>query len=220
MAFPTTVTDYATHSEGGADYYGLHGDWRRKRLPQFVFMGDSTSPTNCIAAGHFFFGMWLPAARTDIDRPRNMIVCRAAFTTATNTDVTFRLYDRAAGDYIPKAKYQDPSGVVRWGDGGFQTDHWKNSAGWSGTEFPPGYRDGTRKILAGKPQLLQLWLTRMGTNNTVVAWRFYSQCVTSSVLISNFVKMNVTVDLTNIAGLTLALDSGNFTDGRISTEIY
>jgi hypothetical protein len=149
-----------------------------------------------------------------------MVVCRAAFTTATNTDVTFRLYDRVAGDYIPKAKYIDPSGVVRWGEGGLQTDRWKNSAGWSGTEFPLTYRDSTRKILAGKPQLLQLWLTRMGANNTVVAWRFYSQCVTSSVLLGNWVKMNVTVDLSNIAGLTLALDSGNFTDGRISTEIY
>jgi hypothetical protein len=149
-----------------------------------------------------------------------MVVCRAAFTTASNTDVTFRLYDRVAGDYIPKAKYGDPSGVQRWGNGGMQADNWKNSAGWSGTEFPLTYRDSTRKILAGKPQLLQLWLTRMGPNVTVVSWRFYSQCITSSALLGNFVKMHMSVDLTNVAGLTLALDNGNFTDGRISTEIY
>lgn len=219
MAFPSTAGDWQTHSEGVLDYYGRSGKWYRKRYPQFAVHGGPHADENRVAAGHTNFTLWFP--EFTIDRPRNMIVARAAFRPSASCDVYLAMVDWDGNSWVPKSKFLDPSGMVRWGEGGVGTTNWESFRAFNSNSFWVNSSEASRKLRQNRPQLIRLWVMKNGVVNACkLAWQYHGQCVTYGVAIRTYGKMELNMPIENIKALHVALSDGTFEDGRFSAEIY
>jgi hypothetical protein len=216
MAFPTTPADYHAHKEGDAEFYSHHGRWYRKRLPHYGVMGGPSSPANCVAIDHHDFNLSLDLL--EMDRPRYMIVVRAAYAVRVACGVRFAI---AANGWVDSGAYRDASGMVRWGNGGAAINNWRTLEPWPTNSFWVHSHDSTRLAQVNRPQFLELRIMRNGPNATVITWVHHSQVVTANALVRSYVKMDCTVGIDRMRGFNLGLSNdAAFAVGRMSAEVY
>jgi hypothetical protein len=208
MAFPTNPSDYDEHKEHNAKFYALGGLWSRRRIPEggYVRQSDAATPQTWIQ------GLDMPHAS-------QMMIVNLVYETANDTNVYLKLYDAGTGDWIPKSKFDDPSGFVWWGTSGETSVNW-NKGAWGGNEFYPSVRHSTRNIKAGRPQRVRLTFLRAGSNKTLLAWENHSQIVTGDYQTDNYAKMLVEVDIEDIISVAIIPDSGHFKNINMVTEVY
>jgi hypothetical protein len=208
MAFPRNPSDYDEHKEHNARFYALGGFWSRRRLPE----GGYRKHSNVATPQSWITGLVMP-------RASQMMIVNAIYETSVDTNVRVKIRDDSTGDWIPKTKYDDPSGFVWWGTSGETSTHWDKSA-WGSNELYPSVRHSTRNIKAGRPQRLRMTFLRAGPNKTMLAWENHSQIVTGDYQTDNYAKMGINVDIEVIDSVAIIADSGNFKNINIVTEVY
>jgi hypothetical protein len=208
MAFPSSPSDYDEHTESNAHFYALGGFWSRRRLPEGGYAKGKAvhSPQT-----------WLPGL--NMPHASQMMIVNMVYETVQDTNVYVKIYDRNAGDWIPKTKYDDPSGFVWWGTDGVTSTHWDKTH-WGASAINPSLRHSTRNVKAGRPQWLRMTFLRAGPNKTMLAWENHSQIVTGEYQVDNYAKMAIGVDIEAIVSVAIVADDGNFKNINIVTEVY
>lgn len=212
MAFPIPVPDNERPpiTEGGAEFRGLfHGRWGKRNLPEYC-----TSPHNHSTQQ---FNLWFPSF--GYGAARNFVSVKFAFQTDSNTTIWFAMYDQPSGAWLEKARIQDASGLVNWGDGGATSSNY-SPTGWGGESMMPSIPDATRLAKPTLPQFMDVWLVRAGANQTVMSWRYYSQVVTDSALCTNYGKCDLTIGIDRIKAFNMGTNTGKLTHAMMSAEIY
>jgi hypothetical protein len=208
MAFPKNPSDYDEHVERHARFYALGGLWSRRGEPEGCHLRQSDVGTP---------QTWLPGA--NMPRASQMMIVNAVYETIETTNIYIKIHDINEGAWIPKTKFDDPSGFSTWGTGGVSSTNFGKSD-WGDAEFFVLLRHSTRDAKAGRPQRVRLVFLRVAANKTMMAWENHSQVRDNDFQLNSFAKVDINVDIENMVSLAFVPESGHFKNINITTEVY
>ena len=220
MAFPATVPATGTiHTENRESYVVRSGRWEKYKTPTVALAGDGVGDSGSTARGKDnFYCAWDYSQHM----PKRHVRIAIGFNVATACDVAITFFGRTENKWLASDAYDEHDGQVYWG-GSTYTDgysyHTWSLAGVNGIHL--GYPDSSRKCQPNAMQFADITLYRIDTQNTLLTWKFYSDCVTGGTMMWSTARAVVKSPITNLTGCKCALtDNSLYSHGRMDAEVY
>ena len=220
MAFPATVPATGTiHTENRESYVVRSGRWEKYKTPTVALAGDGVGDSGSTARGKDnFYCAWDYSQHM----PKRHVRIAIGFNVATACDVAITFFGRTENKWLASDAYDEYDGQVYWG-GSTYTDgysyHTWSLAGVNGIHL--GYPDSSRKCQPNAMQFADITLYRIDTQNTLLTWKVYSDCVTGGAMMWSTARAVVKSPITNLTGCKCALtDNSLYSHGRMDAEVY